>query len=70
MTTKFKTCAKCDGRGNIPVTRSVVGGGVFGWRVPCARCEGRGKIAYDTWTKPVLVFAVLIALYFAWQFMR
>lgn len=70
MTTKFKTCRKCDGAGTRPVTRKIVGGGLFGWREPCKRCEGRGYLPYDTWTKPVLVAVVLIALYFAWQFVR
>lgn len=64
---KFKTCRKCGGEGDYPVTREVVGGGLMGWRQSCERCEGTGQQPYDTWTKPTLAFIALVVAYFVWQ---
>lgn len=36
----------------------------------CGVCHGTGQAPRDPWVRPVLIFAALIALYFAWQFMR
>lgn len=67
---KFKKCSKCGGNGDIPVTRIMPGGGLFGWRIQCERCEGTGEMPYDPWLKPTLWLCGLVALYFIWQFTR
>ncbi|WLJ71231.1 hypothetical protein [Sphingomonas phage Birtae] len=64
---KFKTCRKCDGAGSVAVTRNIAGGGLFSFRKGCERCDGRGMVAYDTWTRPTLIFAAIVAAYFIWQ---
>lgn len=64
---KFKTCRKCGGAGDYPVTRQVAGGGLFGWRQSCERCEGTGQAPYDPMMKPTLIFVAILAAYFIWQ---
>lgn len=36
----------------------------------CPYCHGTGEAPHDPWVRPVLIFVALIALYFAWQFIR
>lgn len=36
----------------------------------CPYCQGKGTAPRDPWVRPVLIAAVLIALYFIWQFAR
>lgn len=67
MTTKFKSCGRCDGRGTRNMTKRIGSTGLFGWREPCERCEGRGYVAYDTWTRPTLIGIAIVAAYFIWQ---
>ena len=38
--------------------------------VACSYCNGVGTAPRDPWVRPVLIAVVLIALYFAWQFVR